>query len=157
VRCFKGWVIASLVAAALVCWPSPARAQLIVTGFRDLAFGPVIPGVTNTVAPSDPVKSGEFQIQAALGTRLRLDFILPTVLIGPSGATMPINFQNNDALLIETGPGAVSQYQNPKSMKPYTMLYGNRLLLFLGGSVTPAGNQANGPYANTVNLTVTII
>jgi hypothetical protein len=153
----RTWVLASLLAAVLLGWPSPARAQLLATGIRNLAFGAVIPGVMTTVAPSDPVNSGEYEIQASLGTRLRLDFTLPTQLTGPSGATMPINFQNNDALLIETGPGAVSQNQNPKSMKPYTMTYGNRLLLFLGGAVTPAANQATGSYANTVSLTVTIM
>ena len=153
----RTWVLASLLAAVLLGWPSPARAQLLATGIRNLAFGAVIPGVTSTVAPSDPVRSGQYEIQAPLGTRLRLDFTLPTQLTGPSGATMPINFQNNDALLIETGPGAVSQNQNPKSMKPYTMTYGNRLLLFLGGAVTPAANQATGSYANTVSLTVTIM
>jgi hypothetical protein len=42
-------------------------------------------------------------------------------------------------------------------MKPYTMTYGNRLLIFLGGQVLPAGNQATGAYSNTVTLTVTII
>jgi len=157
VKYLKTWAIAPLLAVALLSWPSPARAQLLATGIRNLSFGLVIPGVMTTVAPSDPVRSGQYEIQAALGTRLRLDFTLPTQLTGPSGASMPLNFQNNDALLIETGPGAVSQNQNPKSMKPYTMLYGNRLLLFLGGSVTPAANQATGAYANTVSLTVTII
>lgn len=150
------WVAPSLFGIILLCWPSQARAQLLVLGVRNLAFGAVIPGVTTTVAPSDPVKSGQFEVQAPLGTRLRLDFILPTQLTS-SGATMPINFQNNDALLVETGAGSVPQNQNPKSMKPYTMTYGNRLLIFLGGQVLPAGNQATGAYANTVTLTVTII
>jgi hypothetical protein len=138
----------------------PARslsAQLQAVGVRNLSFGNLIPGVTTTIAPTHPVSSGEYDIQVPIGTRLRLDFVLPTQLNGPGGATIPTNFQNNDAYLIETGPGAVPQNQNPKSMKPYTMTYGNRLLIFLGGQVLPAGNQATGAYSNTVTLTVTII
>jgi hypothetical protein len=152
----RTWIIPSLAAAVLLGSPTAAGAQFSAVGVRNLAFGLVIPGVTTTVAPSDPVRSGQFEIQAPLGTRLRLDFALPTQLTGPAGA-MPLTFQNNDALLVETGAGAVPQSQNPKSMKPYTMIYGNRLLLFLGGTVIPAGNQATGAYANTVTLTVTII
>ena len=146
-----------MLAVVLLAWPTMVKAQLQVLGIRNLAFGAVIPGVTSTVPPSDAVKSGQFEIQAAQGTRLRLDFTLPTQLTAPGGATMPINFQNNDALLIETGPGAVPQNQNPKSMKPYTMNYGNRLLLFLGGQVLPAGGQTTGNYSAGVILTVSIL
>src|SRR5262245_51737566 len=116
-----------LLAVLLAPW-ARASAQLQVTGTRNLNFGALIPGVVRTIAPTDPVSSGLYDITVPNGTRLRLDFTLPTQLVGPGGAVIPLTFQNNDALLIETGPGAVPQNQNPKSMKPYTMLYGNRLL-----------------------------
>ena len=135
----------------------PMAAQISAVGTRDLAFGAVIPGVISTVAPTDPVKSGIFDITANLGTRLRLDFTLPTRLTAPGGAQMTINFVNGDAILLETGPGATPNTQNPKSMKPYTMNHGNRLLLYLGGNVSPTGGQASGVYTAAILLTVTIL
>jgi hypothetical protein len=147
-----------LLAAGLLLGLAPsASAQLSAVGVRNLAFGSVIRGLASIVSPNDPVKSGQFEVQVALGTRLRLDYTLPTQLNGPSGATMPINFANTDCILLETAPGSVPNTQNPKSMKPYTMTYGNRLFLFLGGQVSPTGTQATGVYSASVTLTVTIM
>lgn len=136
---------------------SPVAAQFAAVGTRDLAFGAVIPGVITTVAPTDPVKSGVYTITANLGTRLRLDFTLPTQLTRVGGGVMTVNFANGDAILMETAPGSVPNNQNPKSMKPYTMTNGNQLKLYLGGNVTPTAGQATGLYTATVMLTVTIL
>lgn len=132
-------------------------AQLTIAGVRDLAFGSVIQGVPSLVAPNDPIKSGQFDIQAPLGNRLRIDFTLPARLIGPAGARLPITFSKTDCILLETGPGGVPVVQNPKTNKAYTMTYGNRLLVFLGGKVTPRAAQATGAYSASVILTVTIL
>lgn len=148
---------ASLAIGLLLGLASSGSAQLSAVGIRNLAFGAVIPGLATVVSPNDPVKSGTFDVQVALGTRLRLDFTLPTQLNGPSGATLPITFVNGDCILLETGAGAAPNSQNPKSMKPYTMTFGNRLFVFLGGTVTPAGVQQTGVYSATVTLTVTIL
>lgn len=148
-------ILAGLV--LLLGMTTPAAAQFSAVGTRDLAFGPVIPGVITTVAATDPVKSGVYTITANLGTRLRLDFTLPARLVSTGGAQMTINFANGDAILLETAPGSVPNNQNPKSMKPYTMTYGNQLKLYLGGNVTPTAGQATGAYTATVMLTVTIL
>lgn len=136
---------------------APASAQFSAVGTRDLAFGAVIPGVTTQVAPTDPVKSGIYTVTANQGTRLRLDFILPTQLVRAGGGQMTVNFANGDAILQETAPGSIPNNQNPKSMKPYTMTNGNQLKIYLGGSVTPTAGQATGVYTATVMLTVTIL
>lgn len=151
VKSLLGGLLLSLVVAV------PAAAQFSVVGTRDLAFGAVIPGVTMAVSPMDPVKSGIFDITASQGTRLRLDFTLPTRLIGPGGAQMTINFANGDLILLETAPGSTPSGHNPKSMKPYTMTRGNRLMVYLGGNVAPTGGQATGVYTASVMLTVTIL
>jgi hypothetical protein len=137
--------------------PRTLEAQLQATAVRDLAFGAVIQGVATAVAPGDPVRSGQFEIQVAQGTRLRLDFVLPTQLVRVGGGALPITFLNADCILIETGAGAVPSTQNPKSMKPYTMAFGNRLFVFLGGRITPTATQATGVYTATVALTVTVM
>lgn len=151
----KRWGALSLLVSLLVA--PPAAAQFSAVGVRDLAFGSIIPGVITAVAPTDPVKSGRYDIQANVGTRLRLDFTLPTRLLAPGGAQLTINFANGDVILLETAPGSTPSTQNPKSMKPYTMTDGNRLQVFLGGNVSPTGTQAIGVYTASVLLTVTIL
>jgi hypothetical protein len=136
---------------------SPVAAQFSAVGTRDLAFGSIIPGVMTTVTPSDPVKSGVYTVTAPVGTRLRLDFTLPTQLSRAGGGQMTINFPNGYCILLETAPGSVPNNQNPKSMKPYTMMNGNQLKVYLGGDVTPTAGQATGLYTATVMLTVTIL
>lgn len=145
-----------LLLGALIL-PASLRAQLQVTGVRNLAFGPVIQGVPNTVAANEAVRSGEFEVIATLGNRLRVRFTLPNRLNGPAGATLNLSFSNSDGLALETGPGATPQTFNPHGNRTFTLVTGNRLLLFLGGQVSPTANQTTGAYTNTVTLTVTII
>jgi hypothetical protein len=136
---------------------SPVAAQFGAVGTRDLAFGAVIPGIVTTVTPTDPVKSGVYTVTAPVGTRLRLDFTLPTQLVRAGGGQMTVNFPNAYCILQETAPGSVPSTQNPKSMKPYTMTNGSQLKVYLGGDVTPTAGQATGLYTATVMLTVTIL
>jgi spore coat protein U-like protein len=134
-----------------------ASAQVIVSGVRDLNFGPVIQGIATQVAPSDPVRSGQFYFRtAALGTRVRIQFTLPTRLNGPAGATMPIAFRNNDAIARGTAPSSVPATFNPNGAAVFTMATSVDANVWLGGRVTPAANQAVGSYANTVVMTITV-
>ena len=137
---------------------SPAAAQVSVTGMRDLAFGPVIVGIASTVAPSDPLRSGRLRITAPAGSRLKLDFIPPNRLDGP-GARLPIKFSKSDALAVGNAPGSVPVVldPNPKAISRYDMGASTAVDIFLGGTVTPAGNQAPGNYLGTITLTVTIL
>lgn len=134
-----------------------ATAQLIVTGVRDLNFGTVIQGIGSTVAPADPVRSGQFYFRTpGIGTRVRIQFTLPTVLNGPTGATMPIAFGNTDAIAQGTAPTSVRVTFNPNGARTFTMTSSADANVWLGGRVTPAANQRVGGYTNTVVMTVTI-
>lgn len=134
-----------------------ARAQLTVTGLRNLAFGPVIQGVPSSVSPNDPVRSGQFEFIVAIGSRVRLRFTLPTRLNGPAGARLNINFGNTDAIALGQGPTSVPVTFNPHAPQTFNIVSSNRVWVFLGGRVTPTAAQATGNYTNTVTLTVTII
>jgi hypothetical protein len=132
-----------------------AAAQITVTPVRDLAFGPVIVGIPTSIAPSHPVRSGQFRLTAPLGTRVQVRLTLPNRLDGPTGATLPINFANNDALHIGTGPNSVPVTFNPKATRNLQMT-DSAILVFIGGTVSPAGNQPQGSYTGTITLTVNV-
>jgi len=137
--------------------PSLAVAQLTVKADRDLRFQVVIQGVAKYVPPNDPVYSGEFEFTAAIGNQVQLGFTLPNNLAGPAGATMPIAFGNNDAIAQGTGPTSVPVVFNPKGVSVFRLVTSNRILVFIGGTVTPAANQRTGAYTAPIVFTVTIL
>jgi hypothetical protein len=132
-------------------------AQLSVVGLRNLAFGAVIQGISSRVPPSDPVKSGQFEILVPAGSRVRVRYTLPNRLNGPAGARMNIQFGNNDAIALLQAPAGVPSTFNPRAPQTINMGPSTRLWIFLGGTVTPPGTQAPGAYSNTVILTVTVL
>jgi hypothetical protein len=143
-----------LLLAAIVTG-GPAAAQIIVTPVRELAFGSVIVGVPTYVPPSHPVRSGQFRVSGPPGSKVQLRFTLPTRLDGPAGATLPIDFANNDAFNVSTGSGSVPASFNPKATRNIQITAGD-VLVFIGGTVSPAGNQPQGNYASTITLTVNV-
>jgi hypothetical protein len=146
-----------LALAALTSSATPSVAQLVVQGVRDLNFGPVIQGVATTIAPSDPIKSGQFYFRTpAIGTRVRIQFTLPTQLIGPGTARLPITFGTSDAMAKGTAPSSVAAFFNPNTAATYQMVTSRDANVWLGGRVAPTGTQAVGSYSNTVVITVTI-
>src|SRR5688500_5562081 len=94
----------------------PAAAQISVTPIRDLAFGPVIVGIPTAVAPPHPTRSGQWRMIAPVGTRVRWRFTLPTRLDGPAGASLTINFGNNDGM-VTVGPTGAPTTFNPKGQQ----------------------------------------
>jgi hypothetical protein len=145
-----------LTLAALSAASRPAAGQITVTPVRDLAFGPVIVGVPTHIGPSHPARSGQFRVTTVSPLRVRLRFTLPTRLDGPGGATLPIDFNNNDALHVGAAANSIPETFNPKATKNVEMTTDATLFVFLGGTVFPAGNQRQGNYAGTITLTVTI-
>jgi hypothetical protein len=145
------WLLGLLAGTA-----SPLSAQLTIQGDRNLAFGVVIQGVASSVVPSDPVKSGEFEFTSAIGKTIQIAFTLPTRLNGPAGATMPITFGATDAIAQGTAPTSKPVTFDPRSAKTFNLVTSARILVFLGGRVTPAAAQRTGSYSNTVTMTVTV-
>jgi hypothetical protein len=137
--------------------PLPVSAQVSIVGARDLQFGSLAPGVPTIVAPSDPVKSGQWSLTAPVGTKVQIRITAPTQLLrSGGGGTMPVNFLNGDVFVQGGWTGALAEFFNPNATKNFQFTGGTQAILRLGGRVTPAGNQATGPYANTVICTLII-
>jgi hypothetical protein len=140
--------------AALVAAPR-AAAQVSITGIRNLTFGPVIVGIPSSVGPSDPTKSGQFRITAPLNSKVQIRFTLPDALAGAGGAQLPISFGSNDAMAVGSSPGSTPITFNPKATRNPQFQPSTAYDVFIGGTVTPAGNQQPGSYAATITLTIT--
>lgn len=149
--------LSSLAAGCvLLATVTPAAAQVTVSGVRNLAFGAVITGIATHVLPSDAVKSGKFQVQSSNGNRVRLQFTLPNRLNGPAGATMPISFGTTDAITTGNAGNNNPITFDPNNSQSVQVVPSTPMVVFLGGTVSPAANQAVGAYANTITLIVTL-
>jgi hypothetical protein len=133
----------------------PASAQVSIVAIRDLAFGAVIVGVPTSVGPSHPTRSGRFRITAPVNAKVQIRFTLPDHLAGPAGAELPITFGSSDAIGLGNAPGSTPSTFNPKSTRNPQFQGSTAYDVFIGGTVTPAGNQQPGNYAATITLTIT--
>lgn len=128
-----------------------------VRGMRGLSFGTVVPGVPSHILRTDPVNSGQFEIQGPFLTFIRLTFTLPTVLNGPSGATMPLSFATNDAGYSFNNTIGSQTAFDPNQPHQTLIWFGGRSGVFLGGTVSPTAGQRAGNYTATVVLTVVVL
>jgi hypothetical protein len=147
------WFGAIALGAALATAPPAAHAQSVV-GTQNLNFGNVIPGVPTTILRTDAVNCGQIRITGAgLFRSVTLRFTLPTVMNGPSGATMPITFGATDAGVSWQGTIGTQTTFNPAAPFTTTLWLGSGTV-YLGGRVNPAPAQAAGSYSGTIILTV---
>lgn len=135
----------SITATAIVQQP------ISVTGAVNLSFGNVFPGVAATVALTD-AGAGRFDVAGQANAPVTLAF---TTLPGnlASGA-------NNLPIVFTSGYNPSNSAAGATSFAPgsgaTTALSGTgTLFVFLGGTVTPAVNQAAGTYTGTITLQVT--
>lgn len=147
---------ATIPALLFLIAAAPAAAQVSVSGVRDLAFGFLTLGVTSTVLPTDPVKSGQWTITAPLGQRIQIRLTVPNQLLGPSSATLPVSFGPSDAFVQGTWTGAVANSFNPGGNVSFRFTGGTQAIVRLGGRTTPAANQQTGSYTNTAVCTITV-
>ncbi len=136
---------------------APAAAQLQVRGIRDLQFGSVVAGIPNAAPPTDPLRAGEFEVQAKNNAYLLIIFTLPSQLDGPTGAAMPITFGAGDAIWVGKKKGSAPVVFDPRPWRFLQTDSGGKNSLYLGGQVDPSPTQRAGSYASTVTLTVVII
>jgi hypothetical protein len=156
----------ALTAGALVlalAAPSPVSAQqsasilaqatvqtpLTVTGVSNLDFGNVFPGVNSTVLLTD-AGAGHFQIAGVLNAEIDLSFSsLPATLVS-GGNSMPIAYTGgwNTA----ANPGTATAFTPSVGLIERLDAATGELHVYLGGTLTIAGNQPAGLYQATITL-----
>jgi len=122
---------------------------------KDLTFGQVLPGIPETVRPDDVRHAGLFEVQGMADGVVRVEFLLPDALVAPFGALLPIAFGHGDGFAdFSRGRPPRGLRFDPRTPLIATLGPNGRLLIRLGGTVTPARDQAGGPYHATVSITV---
>ena len=146
---------------------------------RDLELGTITPGTSQTVAPQNGqtcagCASGLWAFTNLSSSNnpsfryIRVTFLnLPATLSGPGGATLPLSWTNAARGCVVRGAtelgcdqgtpvnGAAYSYPingpaAPAALQPGTT--GRDLLLYLGGTASPAAGQRAGNYTGTVTI-----
>lgn len=151
----KALRVALLLFVALLC-AAPLAAQAQVTRVDDIRFGNVLGGVANTVLRTDPARAGRFDVITPPNVWLNGQFVLPAVMNGPAGATMPISFAGTTAGYSDAQAIGSQVGFNPQLGGTVRATDG-RASVFMGATVTPAVGQAPGSYTATITLIVVIL
>jgi hypothetical protein len=123
---------------------------LTVSPVSDLAFGNVYPGVAKTIAYSDATNGGKFSIAGYDAAQVNLTFTLPTDLSDGTN-TLPIGTWTGYYNTANNATAGGSTF-TPAAAATTTNLAAGVLYVFIGATVTPAGNQVAGSYTNTVTM-----
>jgi hypothetical protein len=142
-------------------------------GTRALQFGVIVPGTTTVTVLPRTASGGEFRI-AGVKNRKSVDisFTLPTQLVGPAGATIPLSFNGNYAALCEidnSGSCVTASYVtwNPVTTpsfrdQPTRYQPGRKVFtydayqVYLGGSASPSATQRQGTYTASIGVLLVV-
>ena len=124
---------------------------IALSPIQDLTFGNVFPGVSKTI-PSQSGNGGRFQATGQPNANISLTLTLPANLV--SGANLlPVGSWTGRHNTTLTGAGSAPTFTPSAGVNTTFSATGFRYV-FLGGTVTPAANQAAGFYSAVATLTV---
>lgn len=140
----------------LVAAPNVLAAQrpLRVTGVRGIDFGVVIPGIPQTVARTDAMRSAEFEISGPNRGDLLISFTLPTMLTAPGGGTVSIVFGPASAGYSQSQAIGNQVAFDPAQPFAATLSNNGRGAVFLGATLQPAAGTAAGDYSAPITITL---
>jgi len=160
-----------LAAAVLVALVMPVSSAFAVTGdvtgrtnvlipisvttdLRILDFGDVFPGINKSVAYTDAVNGGKWQVTGEPGKEIDMTFTLPGNLINGLDA-LPIVFSNADGAWHPTDVVGSATVFDP-SLGETQFLDGGAgtMFLWIGGTVQPAPTQPAGVYTAAIMVDV---
>lgn len=130
------------------------QTSLVVRPLQNLTFGFLLPGVPTSVDAATVTRSGQIQVEAALGTNFEVRYTLPTVMNGP-GTTMPLTFGTTDGGAAPSANPATMQRFNPANATRWQLVTTTRATFFLGGRAAPRVGQPVGSYTAPIIVTIT--
>lgn len=144
--------LAGIVAAGLIGMLSQSLAAqttpTAVIGIQGLMFGPLTAGLAEPVRLNDAWRRGEVRLE---GERvLDVSLILPTSMLAPGGASIPLRFVNGDASFTVIGSNQTTVFDPNVGAKVSLKKSATAATLYIGGTALPAVKQAAGNYTATI-------
>jgi hypothetical protein len=124
---------------------------------RPLRFGEVLPGVPMTVEPTDPARSGQFDITGPASATIEITFFLPDALEGPGGAKMPISFGPMSGGYSVSGSISSQVRFDPRIPFRVNLSELGRGSVFIGGALAPSIRQVPGGHGAAVSIAIAVV
>lgn len=118
------------------------------TTIQGLDFGVLTAGLAEPVGLSEAWRRAEVRLEGERNIEVRL--ILPTALVAPSGATIPLRFVAGDGSITVVGSNQTKLFDPNLSTKVQFKGAETAAMMYLGGTALPAANQASGTYSATI-------
>ncbi len=145
-----------VIVALLLGVTAAARAQNIqLSGLQGVSFGPMLPGISTVVSRADGARAALFDLKGSgSGRTVLLQFVLPSALSGPGGATLPLSYGASDAGFSAQQTIGSQVAFDPRVPYVATLSGSGRGSVYLGATAMPASNQTTGSYSATLTLNV---
>lgn len=125
---------------------------ITVSGTQTLAFGNVFPGVNKTIPPTAGANNGRFVVSGQANASISFTFTLPANLVNGTNLLPVGTWTGRHNNVNNAGSGTAI---TPSSTAVTTVLSATGFrYIFIGGTVSPAANQAAGFYTAPATLTV---
>lgn len=147
--------LGALLAVGASSSVAEAQRPLRANAKKNVTFGTLFAGVPLTVLPTDAVRAGAVDITGPNSRQILVTFTLPTSMMGPAGALLPVSFTPTSAGF-STGSIATQVRFDPRV--PYRAFLSNngRGTVYLGAIATPGASQRSGNYNATIVMTVAL-
>jgi hypothetical protein len=147
----KQAVMVALAALVTSLCPRAAQAQVLVTSDQNLTFGQVTPGVPVQIAPTDVTRRGALTVTGR--GRFRITFTLPTDLMGPSGARIPVTFGATDGQVVLRNR---TDTFDPRLGHEFRIVPpGDQAAqIYVGGRASPPAGATAGTYTATIVMMI---
>lgn len=128
--------------------------EIAINTTRDLDFGTLVSGMDFTIEYTD-ADAGLFTVTTA--EAFRIGFTPPTILSGPSNATLPIalNFYGGDTVIPENASLLNVSISNTDN-QDLTTNNNNEYYIFVGGTVDVPAAAPGGVYVGEIIATVEV-
>ena len=149
-----------LLLLLVACTTAPALAEaqrgtpLAAQSRQDLTFGELLGGMGSTIAPLDPVRSGQLRIRGSEGQSVEIRFDLPDALERGAGGSIPLLFGAGDAHFSPSGGTGDRIPFDPGAPWSVTLTRQGWSWIYLGGTALPPTHAPIGSYSGTITLTI---
>lgn len=128
----------------------PAPTSVEVVAVQGLQFGPLLPGVPESISVTDAARRAEI-ILTGTGT-VELAVLLPRAMNSSTGRQIPLRFGAADAAILRNASTAPVPMNPTGTLRVQLQGDGAPTRLLLGGTALPAPDQPAGDYTTTVVL-----
>lgn len=132
---------------------APASVGVDAVPVQGLSFGPLIPGVSEVIPVTDAGRRAEIVLNGH--GMLDVTLVLPTAMVSPVGARLPLLFTARDGALMRNVSASLLPFDPLSTVRVRLDASQGPARLLLGGTARPSREQPAGSYTATILVVIT--